>query len=422
MPFSPQSQKIRRRRRVLLWGSVALLVAAAVVGIRELRSPPGSIGNDPTVEFTETNLRKTSPSERANWPLYGYDKQRTRYLAASDVRPPFKRRWKKGGNILLEFPPVLGGKTLFLLKNNGALYAISKTTGRGRWRRKLGALAASSPAYGHGVTYVVLLARKNKRSAGRVVAVTGGGRTRWSRKLSSRAESSPLLHSGRLYFGTEGGSVLALRSRDGRPLWTYRAAGAVKGGPAYANGRLYFGDYGGRVHCVRARDGRRIWSRSSGDGPFGSGHFYSTPALAYGRLYIGSTDGRLYSLSARTGKIAWAKQTGGYVYASPAVATVSGERPTVYVGSYNGTFYALDARTGRIRWSYRSGGKISGAASVIGKTVYFSDLAKRRTIGLATGSGRRVFSYPSGAFNPAISDGRSLYLTGYAGLYRLDPS
>ena len=192
------------------------------------------------------------------------------------------------------------------------------------------------------------------------------GRVRWSRKLPSRAESSPLVASGRVYFGTEDGTVYALRARDGAVRWRYKADGAVKGGLALDQGRLFFGDYGGRVHAIRQRDGSQIWETSSAGSAFGlkAGRFYSTPAAAYGRVYIGSLDGFVYSFAASNGKLAWRHKTGNYVYSSPAVASVPGAGPTVYIGSYDGRLYAFDARSGRVRWAHDAGGKISGAPVV----------------------------------------------------------
>ena len=65
------------------------------------------------------------------WAHYGYSKDRRRYLPASQsLRPPFYRVWSVTGRVLLEFGPVLGGKSLYLLKGNASLYAIAKETGR----------------------------------------------------------------------------------------------------------------------------------------------------------------------------------------------------------------------------------------------------------------------------------------------------
>jgi outer membrane protein assembly factor BamB len=360
-----------------------------------------------------------------NWPLYGFTKARTHALAlAHTPRPPYRQAWALRGNVLLEFSPVLCGRRLYLLKNNGALYGISRTTGKVIWKRTLGALAAASPACNRGTVFAVLLKRSRGVEAGRVVAVSArSGRTRWSRKLPSRAESSPLYDRNRLIIGTEDGTIYALRASDGETRWRAKASGAVKGAIALADGKLYYGDYGGRVHAIRRSNGTSVWSAAPGSGPLGigDGNFYSSAAVAYGRVYIGSTNGDVYSFSSADGTLAWRHRTGGFVYASPAVGQARGGRPTVYIGSYDGRFYALDARTGRPRWVRSLGQKISGAATIVGDLVFVSDLDKRTTWALGARTGKTVWKTHRGGFHPAISDGRRVYFTGYSSLFALDP-
>ena len=161
---------------------------------------------------------------------------------------------------------------------------------------------------------------------------------------------------------------------------------------------------------------------SSSEGALlGSGTFYSTAAVVYGRVFLGNTDGRVYAYDASTGKLDWAVQTGAYVYASPAVTNAPGLGPTVYLGSYDGTFYAINARSGRVSWTFNAHGRISGSATIIGRTVYFADLGEHRTYGLGISTGRVLFRMETGAFDPVISDGKNIYLTGYTGLYGLAP-
>ena len=387
---------------------------------------------DTDVPFVETPAPAPEPPApqadarkpaRFDWPVYGFDKSRTRYLPLEQpLRPPFAERWKLGGSVLLEFPPAMGGRSLFLLKNNGALYGISRKTGAVRWKRKLGYLAASQPAYADGVVYVVVLQRGKSIRQGRVVAIRAvDGRTKWSRKLPSRAESSPLLDRGTLSFGTEDGTVYGLRASDGFTRWRYKADGAVKGGLALDGDKLFFGDYAGKVHAIRAATGRRVWEKDTRGGRFGlgAGNFYSTAAAAYGRVYIGNTDGFVYSFATRDGALAWRKRTGGFVYGSPAVAKVPGGKPTVYIGSYDKRFYALDARTGRERWSRRAEGRISGGATVLGDLVFYSTLA-RTTTALGARTGQKVWSTKRGAFNAVVSNGRGIFLVGMTSLFGLD--
>src|SRR5215207_67520 len=439
------SPERKRRGRLIVVGiAIALLLLAGGAAAFVVLNQPKDVSN-PDVEFREQpaatpeeqlepeetakpGKRRTRRIDRFIWAQYGYTRDRRRYLPLADPpHPPFREIWQYQGHVLLEFPPVIGGKRLYLLNDSGRLVAIHKHTGRVKWARKLGALAAASPAYADGTVYVVLLQRAKGgpgAGGGRVVALDGeSGRVKWSRELASRSESSPLVAGDRLYFGSENGTVYAMNTRNGDVQWRYRADGAVKGGLALADGKLYFGDYGGRAYAIRASDGGQVWKKGTSGGRLGlsGGNFYSTPAVAYGRVYIGNTDGRMYSFSADDGALAWSRSTGGYVYASPAVAAVPGYAPTVYFGSYSGRFYALDARSGAVRWSRGGYGRISGGATVIGDIVYFADLGNKRTHGLGARTGREVFRHERGSYNPVVSDGETIFLAGYHALYALQP-
>ena len=103
-------------------------------------------------------------------------------------------------------------------------------------------------------------------------------------------------------------------------------------------------------------------------------------------------------------------------------ARTADTEPTVYFGSYDGNFYALDARNGNERWSQSGLGSISGAASLIGNTVYVADLQHTSTYGFNAANGHKVFEDSDGAYNPVISDGKEIFLTGYKTIYALQPA
>src|SRR5689334_8679933 len=389
------------RRRWYFVAPLVLVVAGGVVFLT-WGQRPGDVLNT-TVPFTappSTTTPATPPPvtkkkkvpQTVNWPIYGYDLQRTQYQ------------------------PVLYKDTMWFTKNDGEVWALNTKTGKTLWTKRIGTLAASSPAYQDGMVFATTL-------SGKITAMDAKtGRVEWARSLGARTESSPLAMRGNIYFGAEDGRVYAMRGTDGKVLWTYKTSGDVTAGPAYSNGRLYFGDYGGNMQAVRIGDGSLVWKRHVAGLPFGrSGGFYGTPAIAFDRVYVGNLDRKVYSFSAADGQIAWSHSTGNYVYAAPAVAAVPGVTPSVYVGSYDGHFYALDARTGAPRWTYPAGDGISGGASVIGRTVYFSTVHTHKTFGVDVESGKLVWSFGHGAYTPAISDGQHLYLTGYSSEYGLVP-
>ncbi|MDO9410535.1 PQQ-binding-like beta-propeller repeat protein [Patulibacter sp.] len=419
-----------RRRRLRIGGALlALLVVLGAAAAFVVTRGPDEV-SDPSVEFaggqesgTTTQRAPEDAEDRyddgADWPVYGGNPQRTRYLpfaGPEPVRPPFTERWGVTGKVLLEFPPVLCGRRIYSLRNDGVLRAVERRTGKVAWTKRIGSLAASAPACGAGRVYATVLRRNRFVKGGEAVALrsTNGHRV-WRVRLAGRTESSPLLTPDRMIFGTEDGDVLALQRSSGRVMWRYRAGAPVKAAVALDGDALYVGDYAGTMHSIWLRTGRRRWTTDLG------GRLYSTPAVAYGRVFVGNVDGSVAAVGERSGRLAWRRRTKGFVYSAPAVAPVAGRGPTVFVGSYGGNLYAYDARTGRSRWTKSLGGRVSGGITVVGDLVMYANLG-RRTLGIRRAAdGALLYSHRSGAFDPGISDGRRLYIDTYTSVYHLVP-
>jgi outer membrane protein assembly factor BamB len=428
----------RVSRRLLRRGLIAAGVVLAALGGAAafvLSHAPGNVSH-PNVQFTQPTTtaapvvvhHRRHTVDNFVWPWYGYDAGRTRFFdAPAKLRPPMHRGWRFNDFSLLEFPPVLFHGTMFLLDDSGFAKAINIRNGREIWRHKVGTLAAASPTVAAKQKLVlmpVLSVHRHSPGGGQFVALSmRNGHVVWSRPIAAGSESSAAVHGRTVYFGDQGGTLRAMNVSTGHQYWIYRAGGAIKGGPALVRGVLYFGDYSGHVYAVNAVTGRQIWAVGTNGARFGfgSGQFYSTPAVAFGRVYMGNTDGRMYSFGARNGALAWATGTGAYVYASAAVADPAGVGPTVYIGSYSGKFYAFNAQSGAIRWTHAGGARISGSATVVDNVVYYSALGLRNTTGLDSGTGKRVFSFPDGAFSPVIADYHAIYLVGYSTVYQMLP-
>lgn len=413
-----------RRRLLAVLGAAVLVLGGGAYIAYELLKRPGDISNE-EVPFVKGKPKKPVVN-RTNWPMFGLDRARTRYLPAKGIKPPFKRLWKYGDRPLLEFPPIYArvpgdrrhrlGR-LWLVNNNGLAVSLDARNGKVIWQREIAELNATSPAYSKGRIYTVSL------EPGQAMALDAKtGKTIWKRPLPGRAESSPVVIRHRMFFGCENGQLFALDTRTGKTLWKQTLAGAIKAAPAYRKGTLYVGDYGGEMSAVEAKTGDLEWQASSQGASFGRvGAFYSTPAVAFGRVYSGNNDSRVYSFDAKTGELAWSQSTGGFVYSGVAVADTKTTPPSVYVGSFDGNVYALDAKSGEVRWTADAGGSVSGSVSVVGNIVYASEFAGTSTSGFRVGSGEKTFAIDTGAYTPTISDGRVIYLTGYSSVTALKP-
>jgi len=406
-------------RVVAIVAILGVLSTVAFAGVALLKRP--SDVSNPDVAFKRSKgvgKQSKPPRDRSvDWPRFGYDQGRSKFLDAQGVRPPFRKLWKYTGDELIEFPPIVVDDRLYVIDNDGLYVALDAESGKVVWKKRLASLNASSPAYEDGVLYSVSL------EPGQALAVRArDGKVLWRKPLPSRAESSPMVARGRLYFGDEAGQLYALRTKDGDTVWQTELGGSIKAAPALSEGTLYVGDYGGNMNAVRVSDGRVIWQTPDlGVGAGRSGRIYSTAAVAFGRVYAGDVDARVYSYDQKTGEIAWTFSAGDYVYSGIAAADTKTTRPAVYFGSHDRNAYALDAESGKEIWRASAGGQVSGPATVIGDVIYLSTFSGNATVGFDLGTGRRVFSFDDGEYGPVVSDAEKLYLTGGTTVVAFDP-
>jgi outer membrane protein assembly factor BamB len=397
--------------------SLGLAFSGALIAYQLLKRP-GDVHNEDVINRFEP--QKPPPAKEpktVNWPIFGFNAARTRYLPVKGVKPPFRKMWRFTDRPLLEFPPIYVGGKLYFVNNNGFAHALDADTGEILWKRRVGRLNASSPAFYKNRLYIVNL------EPGHIIKLDAKtGKRIWKRDLPGRAESSPVVIDRTVYFGCENGELFAMSTGKGQVRWSTPLGGPIKAAPAYYGGKLFVGDYGGYMNAVDAKSGKLVWqSGSLGPGFGGSGAFYSTPAVAYGRVYAGNNDARVYSYDTANGELAWSYSTGGYAYSGPAVANTKHSPPSVFIGSFDGNVYALDAKDGSVRWSRSAGGQVIGSLSAVGDIVYAAEFTDKTTSGYMMRSGKRVFQYPYGTYSPVISDGRRLYLTGYSSITALRP-
>jgi polyvinyl alcohol dehydrogenase (cytochrome) len=205
---------------------------------------------------------------------------------------------------------------------------------------------------------------------------------------------------GRVFVGSNGGTVYSLDASTGCVYWAYDAGGIVRSAisivrsPKSSRWIAYFGDYHASAHAVDAETGKPLWKVKIEEHP--AARITGSPTYYNGRLYVpvasseeldgGSPQyecctfrGSLTALDAETGRRIWksysipdppkpykTNSAGAKLY-GPAGAgiwnspTIDEKRKRVYVGtgnSYTGitiptsdSILAFDLETGSLVWS-----------------------------------------------------------------------
>jgi polyvinyl alcohol dehydrogenase (cytochrome) len=212
------------------------------------------------------------------------------------------------------------------------------------------------------------------------------------------ADAQPSIAGGRVFVGTQSGTVYALSAATGCVHWVFRAESAVRAAITIA--RLdparyvaFVGDRAANVYALDAATGAMIWRSHVDDHPFA--RVTASPTFHNGRLYVGVASGEetagavaeyecctfrgsLVVLDAATGSRVWKTYTidepqrrgqnrigtpqwgpsGVPIWSSPAIDV---QKNAVYVttgNNYSGPatdrsdgFMAFDLTSGKILWS-----------------------------------------------------------------------
>ncbi|MBI3683427.1 MAG: PQQ-binding-like beta-propeller repeat protein [Acidobacteria bacterium] len=215
---------------------------------------------------------------------------------------------------------------------------------------------------------------------------------------SSAAISQPAVVSGRIYFGSQDGTVYSADARTGCAFWTFKAPVTVRtamtiGTVGHARQAVMFGDQQANVYAVDTRDGKLLWKAKVDDHPVA--RITGAPKMHGSRLYVpvssveevssGSPKyecckfrGSVAAVDVESGKVAWKTHTipdpprptkknsegvqlhgpaGAAVWLSP---TLDLKTRRVYVGTgnayadpetrYSDAVIAMDMDSGSMQW------------------------------------------------------------------------
>ena len=209
----PLWQRSNRLVAILLL-ALGILVGGALIAYEQLKRP-GDVHNEEAIErFKPQKPPPPKEAKTVNWPVYGFNPARTRYLPVKGVKPPFRKLWRFTDRPLLEFPPIYVAGKLYFVNNSGFAHSLDADTGKELWKRRIGRLNASSPTYYRHRLYIVNLV------PGHIVKLDAKtGKTIWKKPLPGRAESSPVIVDRTVYFGCEDGGLYALSTIEADRAW-----------------------------------------------------------------------------------------------------------------------------------------------------------------------------------------------------------
>jgi len=231
---------------------------------------------------------------------------------------------KQGFEILT---PAYRGETLYVATSLGHLMAIEVDRGELRWDRSgMGSSSVAAPFIpGGAVVSAAISGLSSLKDA------KGSSNESWCTTLAGGAlfaqpsvpapvvyMAQPIVSGGRVYIGTEFGSLHALNLSDGKILWSAWLGGRVRGTVLADGDRLYatssqydgLSAINGSLHCL-GLDGKVLWNASLPPTA-------SSPARLGDLIVVGSSAGlHAFKLD---GKPAWSYLASGPVSSSPAIA------------------------------------------------------------------------------------------------------
>jgi polyvinyl alcohol dehydrogenase (cytochrome) len=203
----------------------------------------------------------------------------------------------------------------------------------------------------------------------------------------------PTSYGGKLFVGSEDGTVYALDAATGCEWWAFHASATVKTAVSVDRGNAFFGDINGFVYAVRVADGSLVWRVRPAEHP--AARITGSPLLLGARLYVPISSGEegaaadphypccsfrgsVVALDAASGKTVWRaytidqpakptrKNSQGIQFYGPSGAAVWSpptadlRRHVLYVATGNNyalpatdtsdAVMAFDLRTGRKIW------------------------------------------------------------------------
>ncbi|MFJ9446699.1 PQQ-binding-like beta-propeller repeat protein [Kitasatospora sp. NPDC101235] len=269
-------------------------------------------------------------------------------------------RWRHDAQDRLTHTPAVAGDTVYVVGEDGLLYALAAADGTERWSTRVGASAA--PTVADGVVYTVTMSMFTLRH-------------------------------------TRPSTLIATDARTGRRRWEQHLPDGSCSAAAVADGLVHVTGVKGQLGAYRVKDGKRVWYDDNAERYLA----LCSPSVADGTVYLGTGAGLVHAFDAATGRQRWGVEVGfSAIDDSPAITD-----DLLLVGDFRTGVHALNRSDGMRRW-HLAGPHGASAVTVAGADAWVVGLARNRSLlrlDLATGAAhwRRALDATGGS--PAYADG-----------------
>jgi len=266
--------------------------------------------------------------------------------------------WAYASDLKLTGGPGAGDGLVVVGGLQGDVIALDAATGQEKWKAKVQNEVLSAPVIGAGMVYV-------HSNDGRVTAFDEtNGERRWFYEselppLTVRGTSSLTMGPGLVFFGTDGGKLVALRASDGNVLWSTPVAepdgrtelermSDVDGEPVLDGTTLFATSFKNHTVAINGPSGQIMWDSEHG-GARGLGVSNSAIVITDPKSYVNGLD-------KNTGSSLW--QQTGLLNRRVTAPAVQGDYAVV--GDFEGVIHWLRLSDGAFAARSKLGTAISG--------------------------------------------------------------
>jgi len=284
---------------------------------------------------------------------------------------------KKRKDVFYAGGPAVSGDLLAVGTLDGHVYGVNAKDGSPRWEATLKSEVLASPVVVGNLVVV-------RTGDGRVYGLdTATGERRWVYDqsevplLSLRGNGPLMVANGVVFFGSDGGKLVALRLDNGEKLWEQNMASGEgrteierlddADGSILLDGRtLYGGAYHGNLVAIDGPSGRPMWAHAFST--------YTSLATKGNALYAVDEDSQAWAFDKSSGAEMWKNDKLKYRWLTgPAV-----QGDYVVVGDIEGYVHWLQTGDGALAARERlSRHAIRAQPLVVGDIVYVEDVEGR---------------------------------------------